>query len=87
MPYDEEGNQVKQARIAVHVSSACQGAIIGWDCLDCDDPECECECHFERIEPPDEDDGHQEFKDGVAMGYHDRDGNQLDPPEPDWSPR
>lgn len=32
----------------------------------------------------DERDFHQEFKDGVAMGYWDRDGNELDPPEPDW---
>jgi hypothetical protein len=31
-----------------------------------------------------EDDDHwQEFKDGIAMGYHDRYGNPLDPPEPD----
>lgn len=38
------------------------------------------------IEDEDED-GWQEFKDGVLMGYHDRDGNPLDgptePPE-DW---
>lgn len=32
----------------------------------------------------DERDWHQEFKDGVAMGWWDRDGNQLEPPEPEW---
>lgn len=36
-------------------------------------------------ENDDERDWHQEFKDDVAMGYIDRDGNQLDPPEPDWT--
>lgn len=35
------------------------------------------------VEP--DDDGHQQFKDDVAMGYIDRAGNQLDPPEPDWA--
>ena len=33
----------------------------------------------------DERDHWQEHKDDVAMGYIDRDGSQLDPPEPDWS--
>jgi hypothetical protein len=37
--------------------------------------------------PDDDDDAHQRFKDDVAMGYVDRDGNELDPPEPDWSER
>lgn len=36
-------------------------------------------------ENDDERDWHQEFKDNVAMGYIDRDGNQLGPPEPDWT--
>lgn len=31
------------------------------------------------------DDVHQEIKDDVAMGYIDRDGNQLEQPEPDWA--
>lgn len=36
----------------------------------------------------DEDDDHwQRYKDDVAMGYIDRDGNDLDPPEPDWEER
>jgi hypothetical protein len=30
-----------------------------------------------------EDDGWQEFKDGIAMGYHDKYGNPLDPPDPE----
>lgn len=34
-----------------------------------------------------DDDRYQEFKDDVAMGYIDRDGNQLEPPEPDWAER
>lgn len=38
--------------------------------------------------PPDDgDDRYDEFKDDVAMGYIDRDGNQLEPSEPDWSER
>lgn len=35
----------------------------------------------------DQDDSHQQLKDDHAMGYADRDGKQLDPPEPDWSQR
>jgi hypothetical protein len=37
-------------------------------------------------ESVEDDDGWQEFKDGIAMGYHDRHGNPLDPPEPDEEP-
>lgn len=40
--------------------------------------------------PPDDDpddDRWQEYKDDVAMGRIDRQGNPLDPPEPDWGDR
>lgn len=39
------------------------------------------------VDHDDERDYWQEYKDDVAMGRIDRDGNQLDPPEPDWGER
>lgn len=38
-------------------------------------------------EDDEDDDGWQEFKDGVAMGWWDREGRPLDPPEPDFDDR
>jgi hypothetical protein len=32
-----------------------------------------------------DDDGWQEHKDGVAMGYINEDGSQREPDEPDWA--
>lgn len=35
----------RATRTVVYESDACQGNITGWDCDDCEDDACECECH------------------------------------------
>jgi len=42
-----------------------------------------------RVADPDDwdEDGHQQHKDGVAMGYINEDGTQREPDEPDWDQR
>jgi hypothetical protein len=81
MPLDEDGNPKP--------------------CYFCDDPDCDgsgYNCEDGRYQEynlrgwPDNtdeqpDDAWQQFKDDVVMGYIDRDGNQLEPPEPVWAER
>lgn len=38
-------------------------------------------------EPDWDEDGHQQYKDGVAMGYINEDGTYREPDEPDWDRR
>jgi hypothetical protein len=54
----------------------------------------ECEGAPDDDEPEDDDDRYDEYKDGVAMGYINKDGSQREPDEPDfgaddrdWNPR
>ncbi|CNF63193.1 Uncharacterised protein [Mycobacterium tuberculosis] len=58
----------------------------GYDC-DCDDYRAAGggQDHADDDEDRRADDALQAWKDDLAMGYIDRDGNQLDPPEPDYA--
>ncbi|WP_242890211.1 hypothetical protein [Actinomadura litoris] len=44
LPDPEQATPI--ARTVVHESDACQGNIAGWDCEDCEDDDCEHECHM-----------------------------------------
>lgn len=75
--YDENGNEMPCSFCG---SYECDGS--GYNCDDGHFPD---DYNLRGWPEDEDDDSWQAFKDGVAMGYHDRDGKQLDPPEPDGS--
>lgn len=89
MPYDSDGIEVP---CTFCDDPSCDGS--GYNCEDGRYQEYNLRGWPEDTTPEastapdgDEDDRWQEFKDDVAMGHIDRDGRQLEPPEPDWAER